>query len=117
MRIFSNVSLSHSHVKYLLQNSKYSQTFCDLYPVNIHLYRIVHTNPIQLYTYSPILHLEKDRKYYCYDKFNRDVRPELLGNTWDIASFEGLKQNPTFEEMFWIYYPAPAEEDDLILIQ
>jgi hypothetical protein len=117
MRIFSNVSLPHSHVKYLLHNSTYSHTFCELYTVNTYLYRIVHTRPIRLYTYSPKLHLEKDRKYYCYDKFYRDVRPELLGNTTDISLFEGLKQDSTLCEEFWIYYPVAAESGDLIVIQ
>jgi len=117
MRIFSNVSLPHSHVKYLLENTKYSHTFCDLYSIKTYLYRVVNTNPIHLYTYSPVLHLEEDRKYYCYDKFNRDVRPELLGNTWDVATVEGLNQYLDFGQSFWIYYPAAAKENDIIVIQ
>lgn len=112
MRIFSNVLLCSSEVNNLLRN-KYLYT--GRHSLNYYLYLIRNTEPVlEIQTCSPIKLLEKDRKYYCYDQFLRDVRPEGYGNICSLSYLHNKESQ--FGEELWMYYPAGAEPGDIILV-
>ena len=112
MRIFSNVLLHTSEVNSLLRN-KY--LYIGRHSLNYYLYLIRNTEPVlEIQTCSPIKLLEKDRKYYCYDRFLRDVRPEGYGNICSQSYLHNKESQ--FGEELWMYYPAVAEPGDIILV-
>jgi hypothetical protein len=111
MRLFSNTKLSWPQTLHLFQAAR-------LYPgrwQNYYLYRIEIIEPVCLTTHSPIELLQENSKYYCYDKYSRDKRPEKFGNNFRLISV--LNKEPKFGIENWGHIPKVAEPYDIIAIQ
>ncbi len=107
MRIFSSVLLSWPQVLHVSNAAR-------VYPgrwQNYYVYRIATVNPTQIISYSPIELLQKNREFYCYDRFHRDIRPEALGNVTEIVT---VNNKPSTE--LWITIPKAVEKNDIIAI-
>ena len=54
---------------------------------NLYFFHIQRIHPLILKTSSPIELLQKNRKYYCYDKIYRNKTIENLGNISEKKTF------------------------------
>lgn len=111
MRIYSNTLLSWPNVLHVSQTAR-------IYPgrwLNYYYYKISNIEPLVLTTHSPIELLQENCKYYCYDKYYRDKRPEIFGNTFQIINISN--QESDFPKELWGYTPKVATINDIIVIK
>jgi hypothetical protein len=111
MRIYSNTLLSWPTALHVTQTAR-------IYPgrwLNYYSYKISNIEPLVLTTHSPIELLQENCKYYCYDKYYRDCRPEVFGNTLEKINISN--QHTEFGKETWAYIPKVADINDIIIIK
>jgi hypothetical protein len=102
MRIFSNIALTWPQVLHVSQAARVHPGCWK----NYYFYRIQSRNPTTILTYSPIIHLQMNSPYYCYDKYLRDKSRESVG--CEMVSINN--------QLLWINIPKSAQENDIIAI-
>jgi hypothetical protein len=100
MKLYSSTLISWPKILHISQAAR-------LYPgrwQNNYIYRIDGVEPLELTTYSPIGLLQENRKFYCYDRYNRDKRFETLGASYSFGDFS-------------LYIPEFAQKGDVVIIK
>lgn len=109
MRIYSNTILSWPQVLHVSQVARlYSGKW-----LNYNFYKIQKTSPLIITTNSSIEYLEKNCKYYCYNRYYRDEEFEQYGNILKYCTTNNTKDKFCTETS--IYIPKLAVCNDIIV--
>lgn len=110
MRIHSNTLLSWKQSLQVFQMAR-------IHPEkwhNYHFYNITNIYPLIITSDSSIELLENNYQYYYYNKYHRDIKNEMLGNTLETCLIYN-NQNKKYQKHS-IYIPKITKINDIIAI-